>query len=77
MNFVERNPIDAVSIALLSIEQNNFDVTLAFETSTGEITILRQASGTPISGHDLRIRHIEIPEGDQLILVMSKLVMSS
>lgn len=70
---IRSNPIDAVSIALLSIEQNNFDVTLAFETSTGEITILRQASGTPISGHDLRIRHIEIPEGDQLILVGSLL----
>ncbi len=62
---------DAVSIALLSIEQNNFDFTLAFMTPTGELTILREASGTAISGSDLRIRHIPIQEGDELVLAKS------
>ena len=34
------NPMDAVSIALLSIEQNNLDLTLGFATPSGEVTIL-------------------------------------
>lgn len=68
---VRTNPIDAVSIALLSIEQNNFDFTLAFATPAGEVTILRESTNTPISGKDLRIRHIQIPEGDELIVASS------
>lgn len=65
------NPIDAVSIALLSIEQNNFDFTLGFATPTGEVTILRESIGTPLDGPDLRVRHITIPEGDELIIASS------
>lgn len=65
------NPVDAVSIALLSIEQNNFNFTLAFATPTGELTILRESIGTPIAGANLRIRHIPIPEGDELIVAGS------
>jgi hypothetical protein len=70
-NDINANPVDAVSIALLSIEQNNFDFTLAFSTPNGETTILREASGTPLTGADLHIRHIPIPEGDELILTSS------
>ena len=70
-NDIRTNPEDAVSIALLSIEQNNFDFTLAFSTPNGETTILRESSGTPLTGSDLRIRHILIPEGDELILASS------
>ena len=70
-NDIRTNPEDAVSIALLSIEQNNFDFTLAFSTPNGETTILRESSGTPLIGSDLRIRHILIPEGDELILASS------
>jgi len=65
------NPLDAVSIALLSIEQNNFDLTLGFATPTGEVTILRESVGTPLDGSDLRIRHVPIPEGDELIIASS------
>ena len=65
------NPLDAVSIALLSIEQNNFDLTLGFATPTGEVTILRESVGTPLDGPDLRIRHVPIPEGDELIIASS------
>ena len=68
---IRNNPTDAVSIALLSVEQNNFDFTLAFETITGEITILRESIGTPITGENLRVRNIPIPEGDQLIVAAS------
>lgn len=65
------NPMDAVSIALLSIEQNNFDLTLGFATPTGEVTILRESVGTPLDGPDLRVRHVPIPEGDELIIASS------
>ena len=65
------NPLDAVGIALLSIEQNNFDLTLGFATPTGEVTILRESVGTPLDGPDLRIRHVPIPEGDELIIASS------
>lgn len=68
---IQVNPLDAVSSALLSIEQNNFDLTLAFSTPTGDVTILREAMGTPLQGPDLRIRRVPIAEGDDLILVSS------
>ena len=64
-------PEDAVSIALLSIEQNNFDITLAFVSSNGEVTTLRESVGTPLTGVDLRVRHIPISGGDKLILASS------
>jgi len=65
------NPMDAVSIALLSIEQNNLDLTLGFATPTGEVTVLRESVGTPLNGPDLRVRIIPIPEGDKLIVAGS------
>jgi signal transduction histidine kinase len=75
LNQVERDirsyPEDAVSIALLSIEQNNFDITLAFASSNGEVTTLRESLGTPLTGADLRVRHVPISEGDELILASS------
>ena len=75
MNQVEKdistNPISAVSIALLSIEQNNFDFTLAFVTKSGELTILRESAGTSISGQNIKVRHIPIAEGDELVLASS------
>ena len=68
---VRDNPLDAVSVALLSIEQNNFDFTLAFVATTGEQTILREALHTPITGKDVKVRHIPMQEGEQLILASS------
>jgi len=70
---IRNNPLNAVSAALLSIEQNNFDFTLAFATPNGETTILRDSSGTPITGQDIRIRYIPIAEGNELILSSSLL----
>jgi two-component system OmpR family sensor kinase len=70
-NDIRVNPLDAISIALLSIEQNNFDITLGFAPPTGEITILRESLGTPLDGPDLRVRHIPLPEGDELIIASS------
>lgn len=68
---VRNNPIDAVSVALLSIEKNNYDFTLAFQTPEGEVTILKESLGTPISGKNLRVRAIPIQEGEQLLLSTS------
>jgi signal transduction histidine kinase len=68
---VRDNPLDAVSVALLSIEQNNFDFTLAFVATTGEQTILREGLHTPITGKDVKVRHIPMQEGEQLILASS------
>jgi len=65
------NPMDAISIALLSIEQNNFDLTLGFATPSGEVTILRESISTPLDGDDLRVRNIPIPEGDVLVVAAS------
>jgi signal transduction histidine kinase len=65
------NPMDAVSIALLSIEQNDLDLTLGFTTPSGEVTILRESVSTPLEGPDLRVRIIPIPEGDKLLVVGS------
>jgi two-component system OmpR family sensor kinase len=70
-NEIRSYPEDAVSIALLSIEQNNFDITLAFVSSNGEVTTLRESLGTPLTGVDLRVRHIPISGGDKLILASS------
>jgi two-component system OmpR family sensor kinase len=64
------NPMDAISIALLSIEQNNFDLTLGFATPSGEVTILRESISTPLDGDDLRVRNIPIPEGDVLVCLL-------
>jgi two-component system, OmpR family, sensor kinase len=68
---VQVNPLDAVSIALLSIEQNNLDLTLGFVTPSGEVTILHKSIGTQLDGPDLRVRTISIPEGEMLIIVAS------
>ena len=70
-NEIRSYPEDAVSIALLSIEQNNFDITLAFVSSNGEVTTLRESLGTSLTGVDLRVRHIPISGGDKLILASS------
>ncbi len=70
-NEIERDPADAINIALLRIEQRNLDFTLAFVAKTGEISILHEAAGTQVKGKNLHIRHIPILEGDKLILTRS------
>ena len=69
---VALSPDDPVSAALLSIEQNNFDVTLAFKTLTGEVAILKESRKAVLNGPGkLRIRVIQIQEGDQLVIAAS------
>ena len=68
---VRINPMDAVSVAMMSIEQNNFDFTLAYSPPSGELTILRQSENTPIEGSNLIVRYISISEGAELIVAAS------
>jgi signal transduction histidine kinase len=68
---VRINPFDAVSVALTSIEQNNYDFTLGYSNPKGELTILRESINTPLVGSNLRVRQIEIPGGAKLILTAS------
>jgi signal transduction histidine kinase len=69
---VELSPGDPIAAALLSVEQNNFDMTVAFMAPTGEIAILKQSRKAVLNGPDkLQIRNIDIPEGEQLVIASS------
>lgn len=69
---VAQSPDDPITAALLSVEQNNFDVTLAFKALTGEIAILKESRKAVLNGPGkLRMRVIDIPEGDQLVIAAS------
>ena len=69
---VADSPGDPITAALLSVEQNNFDVTIAFLAPTGEIAILKQSKKAVLGSHDnLRIRYIPMPEGEKLIVAAS------
>ncbi len=66
------SPGDPISAALLSVEQNNFDMTVAFMAPTGEIAILKESRKAVLNGPGkLQIRHIHIPEGEQLVIASS------
>ena len=75
---VELSPGDPIAAALLSVEQNNFDMTVAFKAPTGEIAILKQSRKAVLNGPDkLQIRQIDIPEGEQLVIAASLTDISS
>jgi signal transduction histidine kinase len=66
------SPSDPITAALLSVEQNNFDMTVAFVAPTGEIAILKESRKAVLNGPGkLQIRHIYIPEGEQLVIAAS------
>ena len=69
---VELSPGDPIAAALLSVEQNNFDMTVAFMAPTGEMAILKQSRKAVLTGSaKLQIRRIYIPEGEQLVIAAS------
>ena len=69
---VASSPDDPITAALLSVEQNNFDMTLAFVSSAGETAILKESKKAILSTHkNLRIRNITLQEGEKLILAAS------
>ena len=66
------SPGDPITAALLSVEQNNFDMTIAFVAPTGEIAILKESKKAVLGTHkNLRIRNIPMQEGEKLVLAAS------
>ena len=69
---VADSPGDPITAALLSVGQNNFDVTIAFMAPTGKIAILKESKKAVLDKHDnLRIRYIPMQEGEKLIIAAS------
>lgn len=69
---VADSPSDPITAALLSVEQNNFDVTIAFRAPTGKIAILKPSKKAVLGSHDhLRIRYIPMQEGEKLVVAAS------
>ena len=72
VNDVAVSPGDPITAALLSVEQNNFDMTIAFVAPTGETAILKESKKAILGTHkNLRIRNIPMPEGEKLVLAAS------
>ena len=69
---VTRSPDDPITAALLSVEQNSFDLTVAFMTPTGEIATLKESRKAVIGGAEkLRVRNIPLQAGEQLVIAAS------
>ncbi len=64
---------DPLASALFSVSQNNFDMTVAFQASTGEIAVLKHSKkavlGTTTT--KLRTRTIPLDAGEQLLIAAS------
>ena len=69
---VNSNPTDAITSALLSLDQNSYDFTLAFTTQYGSVTVLKESKNAILgSNTHLRTREISIQEGEVLIISAS------
>lgn len=63
---------DPLTSALFSVSQNNFDMTVAFQASTGEIAILKQSKRAVLgTTTKLRMRTIPLQAGEQLLIAAS------
>lgn len=69
---VAQSPDNPITAALLSVEQNSFDITVAFMTPTGEIATLKESRKALIGGAEkLRVRNIPLQAGEQLVIAAS------
>ena len=69
---IKNNPKDPITAALLSVEQNNFNVTVAFKAPTGEIATLKESKDAVLGEtKKLRIRYVPIQEGEKLVIAAS------
>ena len=69
---VNSNPTDAITSALLSLDQNSFDFTLAFKTQDGSVTVLKESRNAILgSNTHLKTKEIRIQEGEVLIIAAS------
>ena len=69
---VAQSPDDPITAALFSVEQNSFDLTVAFMTPTGESATLKESKKAVIGGAEkLRVRNIPLQAGEQLVIAAS------
>lgn len=69
---VSQSPGDPITAALLSIEQNNFDVTLAFIAPNGQALPLKESRRVVLDSQSkLRIHYIHIHDGEKLVVAAS------
>ena len=69
---VAQSPENPITAALLSVEQNSFDLTVAFMTPNGEIATLKESRKALIGGKEkLRVRNIPLQAGEQLVIAAS------
>jgi signal transduction histidine kinase len=69
---VAQSPDDPITAALFSVEQNSFDLTVAFMTPTGESATLKESKKAVIGGAEkLRVRTIPLQAGEQLVIAAS------
>ena len=63
---------DPLTSALLSVAQNNYDMTVAFQSSAGEIAILKDSKNIVLgTTKTLRTRIIHMEAGEQLVIAAS------
>lgn len=63
---------DPLTSALFSVSQNNFDMTVVFQASTGELAILKQSKKAVLgTTTKLRTRTIPLQAGEQLLIAAS------
>ena len=69
---VAQSPDNPITAALLSVEQNSFDLTVAFMAPNGEIATLKESREAVIGGDEkLRVRNIQLQAGEQLMIAAS------
>lgn len=69
---VGRSSDDPLTSALFSVSQNNYDMTVAFQSANGEIAILKQSKKAVLgSTTKLRTRTIPLQAGEQLLIAAS------
>ncbi len=69
---VAQSPANPIAAALLSIEENNFDITLAFMAPTGEVVPLKESGRVSLEDpQKLRIQYIQLSGGEKLLVAAS------
>lgn len=72
VNDVSSSSDDPLTSALFSVSQNNFDMTVAFQSTSGEIAILKQSKKAVLgTTTKLRMRTIPLQAGENLLIAAS------
>jgi two-component system OmpR family sensor kinase len=63
---------DPLTSALFSVSQNNYDMTVAFQSANGEVAILKQSKKAVLgTTNKLKIRTIPLKAGENLVIAAS------